>query len=135
MKCGIEAIPYGETVWYKELRESKGRKNQLESEHKEGVWLGHSRSSNEAIIGTPEGIVRAYSIHRKPLGERWDQDRIQSMRGIPQQPNPNVPGLEIPIRVRFDEGAEIEAEAAVPAKPEPDIRRMRISPEMLKKYR
>ena len=81
-----------------------------------------------------QSSVRAYSIHRKPWGEKWDQDTIWSMNRTPQQPNPNVPGLEIPIKVRFDESAEIEAEVAVPAKPEPDIRRMRINPGMLKKY-
>ena len=80
-KCGIEVFPYGETVWYKELRESKARKNQLESEHKEGIWLGHSRSSNEAIIGTLDGIVRAYSIHRKAEGEKMGPGKDTSSQG------------------------------------------------------
>ena len=86
------------------------------------------------IIGTPEGIVRAYSVHRKALGERWDAERIKAVKGTPQQPNPNVPGLEIPIRIRFDVRPEVGVEEAVPAKAGPDIRRMRITPEMLIKY-
>ena len=101
-KCGIEVIPFGETVWYKELRETKERRNQLESEFKEGIWLGHSRNSNEIIIGTPDGVVKAYSVYRKALGERWDKEKIKNVKGTPQQPNPNAPGLEIPIRIRFD---------------------------------
>ena len=33
-KCGIEVFPYGETVWYKELRDTKDRRNQLETSTK-----------------------------------------------------------------------------------------------------
>ena len=50
------------------------------------------------------------------------------MKGTPQQPDPNEPGLEIPIKVRIDASPEIEVEAAVPTKHEPDVRRLRINP-------
>ena len=50
--------------WYKEIRPGKERANKLESEWREGLWLRHSRRSNEAIIGTREGVVRAYAIKR-----------------------------------------------------------------------
>ena len=42
---------------YKEIRPGKDRANKLKSEWREGLWLGHSRRSNEAIIGTREGVV------------------------------------------------------------------------------
>ena len=51
-KCRIPVVAFGEKVWYKEIRPGKERANKLESEWREGLWLGHSRRSNEAIIGT-----------------------------------------------------------------------------------
>ena len=56
------------------------------------------------------------------------------MKGTPQRPNPNEPGTEIPIRIRFDEGPEVEVQDPAPAKPGPDVRRMRINPEMIARY-
>ena len=57
-KCRIPVVAFGKKVWYKEIRPGKERANKLESEWREGLWLGHSRRSNEAI-GTREGVVRA----------------------------------------------------------------------------
>ena len=65
-RCRIEVVPFGEKVWYKQIREGKDRKDKFESEQKEGVWLGHSRTSNEVLIGTKEGVVRTCTITRQP---------------------------------------------------------------------
>ena len=51
-RCNLPVVPFGEKVFYKEIRQSKERKNKLESEVKEGLWLGHSRDTNEVLIGT-----------------------------------------------------------------------------------
>ena len=67
-KCRIPVVAFGEKVWYKELRAGKERKNKFESEWQEGLWLGHSRESNETIVGTKEGVIRAYAIKRMAEG-------------------------------------------------------------------
>ena len=54
----------GETVWYKELRIKTERKDKLETEWKEGLWLGHSRNCNEIYIGTRGEVVRAWAIRK-----------------------------------------------------------------------
>ena len=59
-KCEVPVVPFGETVWYKRIREGKVHKNKMESEWEEGVWLGHHRNTNEMVIGTSKGVVRAY---------------------------------------------------------------------------
>ena len=71
-------------------------------EWREGLWLGHSRRSNEAIIGTREGVVRAYAVKRIDEESRWDAKYLQEMKGTPQQPDPSRPGLAIPIKVNID---------------------------------
>ena len=37
---------------YKQIREGKDRRTKFETEDKEGIWLGHNRGTNEALIGT-----------------------------------------------------------------------------------
>ena len=120
-KCRILVVAFGEKVWYKEIRLSKERANKLESEWREGLWLGHSRRSNEAIIGTREGVVRAYAVKRMDEESRWDAKYLQEMKGTPQQPDP--PHEEPPAPA---EGPVDECDR--------QVRRMRITGVMLQKY-
>ena len=52
----------------------------LESDWLEGVWIGHCDRSNEAILGTAEGVVRAWAIRRRPDGERLDTNVSRSKK-------------------------------------------------------
>ena len=70
-------VAFAEKVWFKEIRDTKERKNKLSTEWKEGIWLGHSRASNETILGTDTGIVRAYAVKRQDEVERWAGDLIK----------------------------------------------------------
>ena len=64
-KCRLPVVPFGETVWYKEIRDGNDRKNKFESEERLGVWLGHTRDTNETLVGTEKGVIRAYAIRRR----------------------------------------------------------------------
>ena len=64
--------------------------------------LGHARESNEVLVGTRTGVVRAWAVRRRDPDDRWDADLIKNMQGTPQRPNPNKPGATIPIRINFD---------------------------------
>ena len=89
---------------------------------------------NEVLIGTKEGVVRAYDVKRRPEEERWNAEMIKNMKGTPQQPDPSKPGASIPIQVTFDkDDAEEEAKAQAP-KRENEFRRMRLNKEILEKY-
>ena len=87
-KCKTEVVPFGEKVMYERLKDG-GRKNIMESNFEEGLWLGHTRQSNEILVGTEEGVVRAWAIKRVPEAERWSEARIKNMKGTPQKPDPN----------------------------------------------
>ena len=131
-KCRLEVVPIGEKVWYKQIREGKDRKDKITSEEKEGVWLGHARTSNEILIGTRQGVVRAYSVSRQSEDQRWDGQLIQEMVGTPQKPDPKREGTHIPIKVTFDSPEEAEADQA--REKQEDVRRMRITADMLAEY-
>ena len=136
-KCRVPVVAFGEKVWYKELRTGKARKNKFDSEWQEGIWVGHHRESNEAIIGTTGGFVRAYAIKRRSENERWDSEMIKNLKGTPQQPDPSKPGLNVPIKINFDPPVEGEFLASDDGPDESQvrrIRRMRITQDMLNKY-
>ena len=98
------------------------------------MWLGHTRSSNEVLIGTKTGVIRAYSIGRKEEGQRWDSNLILEMQGTPQRPDPGKPGLQVPILVNFDPPTIENPEATDLSKEHGRLRRMKITDEMLRKY-
>ena len=91
-KCKQEVIPFAEKVMYKKLKESGARKQILESQWEEGLWLGHSRTCNEVLIGTYTGVVRAWAVKRKTDEDRWDKALIKTLA----KPDPTTSGTEIP---------------------------------------
>ena len=96
------------------------------------MWLGHSRTSDEVLVGTQEGVVRAYSITRRPEADRWDADMVKDMQGTPGRPNPKKPGSIIPVHVQFD--APEEGEVEEPEDKKTDVRRMKMSVAMLRQH-
>ena len=91
-KCRILVVAFGEKVWYKEIRPGTKRANKLESEWREELWLGHSPRSNEAIIGTREGVVRAYAVKRMDEEGRWDAKYLHEMKGPRSSPTRHAQG-------------------------------------------
>ena len=110
-------------------------KKGLDTPWHEGTWLGHARESNEHVIGTAAGVLRAHSIKRQDHTKQWDADAIRALTGTPQQPDPNRATYKLPIRVNFD-GPNTD-DIPVPAAPphqEPNLRRTAITTEMLREY-
>ena len=114
----------------------KERQNKFDSEWREGLWLGQARSSNESVIGTMNGVVRAYTVKRHGPERQWSADLVRGLVGTPQQPNPNVPGHRIPIRVNFDDTPHADDTPVVGPVPiaQRQIRRMKITTALLQKY-
>lgn len=133
-KCKDKITVFGEKVWFKRTREGKDRMNQFDTEWEEGVWLGRCRNSNESVIGTRRGTVRAYTTKRQDEDNRWSAEWIQAIRGTPQQPDPNKPGMSIPIRINFDPPIREPADEAQEARKDKSTRRMRITNEMLQEF-
>ena len=59
-RCRVPVVPFGEKVWYRELKTKTGKQNNAESNWQRGLWVGHASNSNESIIGTTEGVVKAW---------------------------------------------------------------------------
>ena len=98
-----------------------GRKNKAETEWFQGVWLGPATGSSETLIGTTKGVVKASSIKRFGMTERWDVNAIVDMKGTPQRPDPNKPGLHISVRIRVEPEVPFEMPVMRPARDETDL--------------
>ena len=86
-----EVVEPCEVVHYK--LEAPGK---MEPKTAVGVWLGKSNTSDEHLVGTPQGIRRCRSCYRRPEGKRWDKTVLDRMRGTPWQiergATPGCPG-------------------------------------------
>jgi len=66
---------FGEGIWYQPLKgEKEGSK--LEPKFERGIFLGVQEGSAPKWIGTNEGVVRAWSVKRRPEAERWVVDDL-----------------------------------------------------------
>ena len=64
----LEVVPCGDFDMYKQLGETSQERKPLESTWFEGIWLGRARGSSEALAGAKDGVVRAWTVRRKPEG-------------------------------------------------------------------
>ena len=67
-----------------------------------GHWLGLTMKSDQAIIGTPSGVVktRAENIRGVAPDERWAASDLWKVIGWPWKPSLIKDGDEIPTSIR-----------------------------------
>ena len=58
----------------------------MEARWGDGTWLGTNARTDEALIGTQNGIVRARSVRRRSRSEQWSYEQILSIKGNPWDP-------------------------------------------------
>lgn len=90
----MEVVPFAEKIWFRRLSEEDGHKRALATKWEEGVWLGHGRGSNEVWIGAPEGAVKAWSVRRRVMAERWDSEYISLFKSPPPPGQPGSTGTD-----------------------------------------
>ena len=74
---------FGENVlWLPETRES-GRMEKLQPKFEKGIWLGVCSRTEEAIIGSSKGIVRAGTVKQQAVEEVWNSTSLLSVANTP----------------------------------------------------
>jgi hypothetical protein len=104
-------MPFGETILWMQPKGTEKRANKLEPKHHYGVFVGVEPKSGEFLVLTPDGAVRARTVHRLQPDKRWDLEFVSSVKGAPwdheAHPGEVAPPGVIPMPV-------------VPATPLPD---------------
>ena len=80
----------------KHRRLKGGRRHQkMDAAMEPGIWLGRSEESDEHLLGTPRGVMRARTIRRLVPENRWDAQAFLEFRGVPWDVNSGaLPQLE-----------------------------------------
>ena len=76
-------VDFAECVWFKYLSKDKAK---LESRWDTGIFLGRRDLTDEAILGTRNGVEQARTIRRKPEERRWDKEEYVNFIGVPWNP-------------------------------------------------
>ena len=75
---------FRERVCFLPRKTNRRDKSKLER-MREGIWLGMCMRTNEALIGTPGGVVKARTIRIPPEDEKWSAAMILEVRGTHQK--------------------------------------------------
>ena len=63
-RCDMNICACGEMVMYKELHPAETQRDKSALDWKHGVYLGGVMRSNESVVGTDQGVVKAFAIKR-----------------------------------------------------------------------
>ena len=44
-----------------------------------GIWMGQSTRTNEHLVGTRTGVIRARTVKRRPETLKWDRELYEAM--------------------------------------------------------
>ena len=124
-RCRVRMAIFGECVLYLPLKTANSLKEQAQPRMKQGIWLGVLERTEEAIIGTAQGIVKCRIVNRLREDQRWNKTLLKNMKGTPWSPVPKVKGDHIPVEIKEDgnpttiEEETVEKEAEVNFEEEP----------------
>ena len=81
-RYGGEILDFGCRVWHKVPGKVRG--GDLRVRWLDGVWLGTRFSTNEHVVGMPDGrVVRAKDVQSMPEEVRWDAKALKAVTGLP----------------------------------------------------
>mgnify|MGYP001254926542 CR=1 FL=1 len=71
-KAKVLGIEFGEKLPWK--KRTKDKMEKINTRWEYGIFVGVRRRSGEVWLATKDGVVRARSVRRIPIGERWVED-------------------------------------------------------------
>ena len=87
---------FGEKILYMPLKLSTNQRGNMEDNYLDGIFLGMRLRSDEIIVGTTKGVIKARSIRRLVEEEQWDKEFARAILGSPKQPVPGVNSDHLP---------------------------------------
>ena len=82
-KCGKPIAEFGESIFFRKRKKTKGKLQKLEPKWESGIFVGIDGRSGELLIGTGSGVFKSHSFRRKPMEDRWGYDAAASIKGTP----------------------------------------------------
>ena len=110
-RSSVSAEPrFGESVLYKVSKTA--RLGKAEPRWRPGVWLGSIETSDEHLVGTGLGLIKARAVASMNEEQRFNGKAIESMRGTPWEPSTRHKGTKIRTHLseKEEEGDKEEEE-------------------------
>jgi hypothetical protein len=99
----------GKVVLYMGVKSKKDKsKDKLNPKFELGIWLGVHSGSNEDIIGTDQGVLRACAIKMIPEDEQWSSEAVLKIKGVPWSTREEPDVDEDEAREAIDQGEAVE---------------------------
>ena len=74
------SLSFGEAVLAKESGAQQGK---LDSSWDLGIWMRRSTRTNEHLVGTRTGVIRARTVKRRQETLKWDRELCEAMNFVP----------------------------------------------------
>ena len=91
---------FGEKILYMPMKSTANIPAKTEEKMKEGIFLGARFKSDEIIVGTENGVLKARTIKRLTEDKQWDRHFLRSFQGTPRQPDPKLVSDQIHASLR-----------------------------------
>jgi len=109
----IYGLEFGEKMLWKR-KPISGALGKLTCLWEVGIFLGIKSTTGEFVVGDEKGIWKTRTVHRKPVGERWDGDAVAKVIGVPWKmstEDPEADGDELPAATKIMGDAEVKEES------------------------
>ena len=113
-------VPWLEAIMYQP--EEKKRMHKYDDRACTGLFLALVPRSNEVVVGTPHGVVKARSVRRLPPLQRKNVELVNALQGVPWQPDPKSGDDRIRVRISA-EPVVADADLPPPVLPQGPISR------------
>ena len=77
---------FGERLLWRTNIPARDRRNRMDTQTSEGIYLGQRTVSGEYLVGSAEGVFRPRTVYRVPSENRWS-DNLSLVTGLPWKHN------------------------------------------------
>ena len=106
---------FGENVMHITSKDPSKSGQNVDAKFHERIRLGLRMKSDESIIGTPSGVIRAKTARRVPEDQRWCAAEVLNIRRIPSNPVRGAGGDHILIEAYGTKHSERGEDEHAPA--------------------
>ena len=85
-KVGLPGLQFGERILWKSNVPSYKRRDKMDTDWSEGIFLGQRSVSGEYLVGSTLGVFRPRTVRRIPLEQRWI-DNLSMINCLPWKHN------------------------------------------------
>ena len=104
---------FGEKILYMPMKLTTRPVTKLEDRYKDRVFLGMRLRSDEIVVGTSEGVIKARSIRRRTVDEQWSAETVGEIKGTLSMPIPGINSGKIPTRAGRDKDDDEDGEPKI----------------------